>query len=441
MSRLRERVAGDRDLAELVRGSGVFLVLRVLGMAAAYGFTLLVTRRLGAEAWGLFALAFTVLQVAGMAGRLGLDLALLRFVAAGASAGRPGRVKDVFLKALGLGLPAAAGLALVIHAAAGWLADAVFRKPGLAPLLELAAWALPPYVALYLVTESLRGLKRTAEYGFYQLALPFLWAAAAFYLAAGAGLSPRYALWVYVQGMLAALAAALVSWTARSGLLRVRREPFLPIRELVGVSFPMMVTTSLGMVMNWTDILMLGVFRAEAEVGIYNVAVRLATVTSLALVAVNSIAAPKFSEFWGRGDVAGLGRVARQSTRMIFWWSAPVLAVFLAAPGPLLGLFGAGFEAGAAALVILTLAQFVNASCGSVGYILQMTGHHVAARNIVAAATVMNVGLNAVLIPFFGMNGAAAASAACMVFWNAAMVVYIRRNLGVWTVFWKGGGR
>ncbi len=177
--------------------------------------------------------------------------------------------------------------------------------------------------------------------------------------------------------------------------------------------------------MQWTDTIMLGMFRTEKEVGIYNVALKLAALTSITLFAINTIAAPKFAEFWGRRDIKGLGRVAQQSTKLIFWTSFPILLSFWLFPSYILSVFGSEFKAGVIALMILTFGQFVNAISGSVGYILQMTEKQKIFQNIILIATVINIILNAILIPKFGINGAAFASMVSLVFWNLTSVFYI----------------
>ncbi len=134
---------------------------------------------------------------------------------------------------------------------------------------------------------------------------------------------------------------------------------------------------------------MLGMFRTEKEVGIYNVALKLAALTSITLFAINTIAAPKFAEFWGRRDIKGLGRVAQQSTKLIFWTSFPILLSFWLFPSYILNVFGSEFKAGSTALIILTFGQFINAISGSVGYILQMTGKQKVFQNIILTATII----------------------------------------------------
>ncbi len=77
LRRFRTKLEADAHFRELVKGSAAFFILRILGMAVAYTFTLVVTRTLGASSWEIFALCLTVLQITSVVGRLGLDTALL----------------------------------------------------------------------------------------------------------------------------------------------------------------------------------------------------------------------------------------------------------------------------------------------------------------------------------------------------------------------------
>ena len=103
-------------------------------------------------------------------------------------------------------------------------------------------------------------------------------------------------------------------------------------------------------------------------------------------------------------------------------------------PSYLMGLFGDTFKGGATALVVLTLGQLVNAATGSVGYILQMTGKHQLLTLIVATAAAVNLGLNYMLIPAMGMDGAALASLVAMAVLNLVPFFIIKASYGFFTL-------
>jgi O-antigen/teichoic acid export membrane protein len=427
--------AEDAHLGELLRGSSVAFTIRAAGIGAAYVFTLLVTRNFGAAAMGIFALCLTVLQISSVVGRLGTDTALLRFVAEYSTQNRKALIKETYIKAMKIVVPFSFFLSVLLFFLSPHIAKYVFHKEHLALYFRIASIAVLPMVTVFINSESLRGLKKIKEYIFLQNMAAYLFAAI---LLAGSLLFWRtmaVPLLTYIFALFLVAGIGFALWIKHAESSEASHKDKIRARDILGVSLPMLLASSLMLVMQWTDTVMLGIFKSEADVGVYNVALKVAALTSITLFAVNGIAAPKFAEFYGRGDMEGLGTVVRQSTKLIFWTSFPILVATFLFPAFILGIFGAEFRAGVYALLILAFGQFINSISGSVGYILQMTGKHKVFQNIILAATVINIVLNAILIPRYGINGAALASLVSMGIWNLFSVLYIKINFNFSTIY------
>ena len=176
-------------------------------------------------------------------------------------------------------------------------------------------------------------------------------------------------------------------------------------KEIVKTSFPMMLSSSILLLMAWSDTIMIGIFKAEVEVGIYNVALKLAMTTGIVLASVNSIVAPKLSETFNNYKVDEFQKLIKQSTRIIFFSTLPILIILFLLPEFLLSFFGAEFTIAKNTLLILLVGQVGNAMSGSVGYILQMTGNEKLFQNILTLALLLNIVLNFLLIPKYGIIG------------------------------------
>ena len=79
----------------------------------------------------------------------------------------------------------------------------------------------------------------------------------------------------------------------------------------------------------------------------------------------------------------------------------------------------------------MLIGHAMNALCGPVALMLTMTGRQMTAAYISGAAALLNIVLNAALIPAYGAAGAAVATVAATAFWNLGMAVYVRTKLGV----------
>ena len=152
--------------------------------------------------------------------------------------------------------------------------------------------------------------------------------------------------------------------------------------------------------------------------------------SSIFLFAINSIAAPKFSELFYSGKINELGKIIRISTKIIFYSSLPLVLTFLIIPEKILFIFGEEYRYAKWSLIYLTIGQFVNSFSGSVGYILQMTGKQFIFQNIVFFSMIINVLLNLILIPIYNIVGAAIASMISMAMWNILGILYIYKEYG-----------
>jgi len=191
-------------------------------------------------------------------------------------------------------------------------------------------------------------------------------------------------------------------------------------------------------IMAWTDKLMIGNMIDAENVAVYSVAFRFSMIVSITLMAVNSIAAPKFSEIHSSGNMEALKRIVQQSTKIIFWITLPIVIVFLSVPEFVLSIFGEDFKLAALALIILSISKMFSAISGSVGTFLQMVGKQNVFQNILIFAALVNIILNYLLIPEHGIDGAAFASAFSGILWNTMMILYIKRNFGFYTIYFPG---
>jgi O-antigen/teichoic acid export membrane protein len=202
-------------------------------------------------------------------------------------------------------------------------------------------------------------------------------------------------------------------------------------RQLLRSSVPLFWVASMNLVMGCTASFLLGIWGTNAEVGIFGAAYRTATVTGYILIAVNSIAAPKFAALYQQGDMEALGSMARNSAKLMTLAASPILLLFILFPGWVMTLFGPQFVGGATVLTILALGQFVNVTTGSVGCLLMMSGHERLMRNNIAGISILHVAMCLLLIPWAGAIGAAIATAISLSTMNLVSVVLIYCRLSI----------
>jgi O-antigen/teichoic acid export membrane protein len=374
-------------------------------------------------------------------------------------------VKEIYKKVIRLIIPISFTISVIIFFLSPYMARYIFHKEYLSNYFRIISIGIIPYVLFIINSESLRGLKKIKEYAFLQnLGISFT---ASVFLGLSLIIIKNSYMPVTIYAAAILIMALLSSFLwfkkFRSANLPASTQTYqnfdftsksseafnstvttdhlsppdnISYKYILSVSTPMLISGSLSVFLGLIDITILGILKTSSEVGIYSVAVKLSSVAMMALVAINTIAAPKFAEFWGKGDKKGLTKIAQQSTKLIFWTSLPVLLVFLIFPSSILEIFGPGFKVGAIALIMLTIGQFINAISGSVGYILAMTGFQVFLQNGMIASIIINIILNLLLVPKYGINGAAFASMITLIFWNIIFSMKVKSILGEW-IFYK----
>lgn len=197
----------------------------------------------------------------------------------------------------------------------------------------------------------------------------------------------------------------------------------------------MMLASTLMYLQGRTGVIISGLFLDRCAVGTYAAMERLADAALLGLASVNMLAAPSFAALHTLGRRSELQRYAR-----IAAWGSTIFMLALVVPlvlfgKPILRLFGDEFVSGYPVLLVLLGGVAVNAMCGSVGLLLNMTGHQRSLLTILAAGLGVNLVLSALLVPRFGIIGTATANTMAILFWNLCMVGAVRVHLGMWPNF------
>lgn len=435
----------DKDFSELFKGGSISLILRFGGLALGYILTLIIAKLFGARGLGDYVLAITILKLFSVLAKFGLDTASIRFIASFASQEKWKSVLDLRKKVLSILSITSVVASLLMYFLADSIADLININ---VKYIKLNAFFVIPMVFFMLHYESLRGLKKIAEFSFFyriSQALISIISISIIYQFSSNSEVPIYA---YLTSVFVVSVLAYLSFKyhllKRIDDKKSSAEAMMSYSKLLRISIPLMFAESVQFIMVWIDKLMLGNMASSQEVGIYFTAFKLSMIASVSLMAINSIASPKFAEKFVNNDITGLKKVVKQSTKMIFWTSVPLVVIFFMFPEYLLGLFGEEFKIGVTAFIFLSCGRLVSSFSGSVGNILKMTDNQNIFGLLLFFGAIINICLNLFLIPsnnilsiygISGINGAAFASMCSLSFWNLAMVFFVRRKFGFYTFY------
>jgi O-antigen/teichoic acid export membrane protein len=422
----------DGHSQELISGASVAFVLKIFAAGFAFALNVVLARLLGAEGSGVFFLAFTIVLIAAAIGRIGMEDALVRFIASNLVEGLKGKVLGVYKKALLYSLFISAILSILLYNLSPWISINIFTKPELTIPLKNMSLAITPLTILTLHAYALQGIKNiTASISILSVFVPFITCLIAIAFVPGFGMDA--AIYGYVLATLITL--VLGRWFWKKSIRGWDTENIhFDTKELFSSSFPLFIVVMMSIIINWSPLLFLGIWESNENIGIYSAVSRTALLTSFVLVAVNSIAAPKFAELYKQGDMKSLEKLAHNSARIMMLFASPILFIFLFTPEWVLGIFGKGFMQGGLVLSILAVGQFVNVATGSVGYLLTMSGNEKLMRNNLIVCALFGVVLSIVLIKSYGIVGAAIAGSVTLAIQNLIAVFLVWKKLNIFTI-------
>ena len=422
----------DKKFSEILRGTFWALSARLFAAVLALTASVIIARIYGAEMVGILALLDSFLLLSSVVAVQGMDTAALRLIPEHMAAHSSRSAFLLYRKILFFILAASIGLGLLLFFGSTFVAEEVFAKPYMSFYFAYGSGFLIFKSMLVLNTKAVRGLKMIKMFAFMQMlfhSLNVIFLVLLWLLAFGEK-SPLYA-------QLASLAiAGFFSWIVIEYDFSKRdltsgKTYCMPMRTIYEISSPMLLTTGMTFVIGQTSLIVLGIFRPDADVGYFSVATKLATLTTFILSAVNTMAAPKFAELFFQNKLDDLFYIAQKSAKLIFWLTAPILFVLIIFGKFILNLgYGDAFMAAHPALCILVVGQFANSISGSTALFMNMTGHQNIFRNIMVSAAGINVVFNFILVPPFGLSGAAISATVCMCFWNFATLFYINNKYG-----------
>jgi O-antigen/teichoic acid export membrane protein len=436
---LRKYILKDLHLKELFKGSFIAFLFKIFSVILTYLFFFFFAKNYGAHGLGVFNTCFTVLILSTVIAKLGLDTAIVKYLAEFVANDQKYKVGYLYSISFLMILVAGLFVSVVIFLFSTELSELFFDNSLDENLFKLTSFAIIPFAITQLNAEYFRGLKKITAYSSLQNGTVYLAVLVLIIVFSEYSRSLESVIYFLLFALISLMLISTFfvirfNFLERSSQITILKSKFkIGKRKLLSVSIPMLFSNSLFLVMSWTDTLFLSAFQGEDSVGVYNVALKIASLNTIALIAINSIASPKFSEIYSSEGKRRFRRIVKQTTLLNWIVSLPIFFIILVFPESILTIFGSEFIDGKGALIILSIGQLISAFSGSTMIVLNMTGREKAGRNILLVTVVVNLILNYVLIPKFGIMGAAYATMISTVIWNVVSVIFIYKSFGFFT--------
>lgn len=427
--------AGERPLHRRVLGGlGWSSMGRVAALLGSVTTNALLARVLAPKDLGAYYLIAALTTILAMVSLLGLNQAVVRIVPESLTQRRPQDARSAATTCIVIGAISASVFGVILFATTRPLAEHVFGSKAMAGAAVLVGLLVPVTALRLLVPEVFRGLHdlRLASL-FGDGATNVLLAIAIAVLAAVAThvrLSTVLLAWLAIALLLLASSLRRL-WSTLRTLPRGPLRAFAPTLRL---ALPMLAASLSWSVLAQFDLLILGGFRPNSDVAYYGAADRVATLLLLPLLVTNAAVAPLIAELWFGKRHDALQHLLRGMAAVNALLCGAGLLVLIVAGGPILKLLYGGFYGrGASVLVALAAGAFVNSAAGPCGLALVLTGQQFATMVVTVSIVAATTGAVAWAASAHGALGTAVAMTCGVFAQNLAMVLLVRRRLGIWT--------
>ncbi|HXX26072.1 MAG TPA: lipopolysaccharide biosynthesis protein [Pseudolabrys sp.] len=428
----------DSRIAQLMAGK-VFLV-RVGSAMLALVSQVLLARWMGKFEFGIYIYVWTWVLMIGALSDVGLSSAARRFIPEYTELKSLDQLRGFLIGARWLAFAIATGIG-VVGGIGVWL---------LAPWLDSYS-VIPLYLAcitipIYGLVQVQAGIAQSYDWPNLALMPFFVWRQLIITVLMGGA----WLLGAPTDAVTAMIVAVVTTWAVTIGQLivldrrlkhKVKAGPKrYEAKTWLATSVPIFVVESFYLLLTYVDILALEHLRSPDEVAVYYAAARLLALVAFVYFAIAGATTHKFTQYHVAGNKEKLAKFFGETIRWTFWPSLAACAAILAFGKPLLWLFGGSFEQGYAVMYILAIGMLSRAAVGPAERLLNMLGERKECAGVYALAFAINLGLCFVLIPRFGIEGAAAATSTALAVESILLYRMAKRRVG-FHIFILGAGQ
>ncbi len=439
-SQLTEIFQARNDRHRAQRDAFTAFSVRCASAALLYLSQIALARWMGGYEYGIYVFVWTWVMILGGLSDLGLGTGSIRSIPHYREAGEAALVRGVVRGSSWLSF--CVGLAVALFCAGLLYAFKPFND----------AFMLPAYLGLvcvpfYAVSWVQDGIGKAFSWMSLSMVPPYVLRPALLLTAMTGALAcglPMLAATAAAAAVIATVGSSIV----QAVLMRSR------VQKAVGTgthaydfpmwlkaSWPLLIVNASELTLQSADVLIVSHYMSPTDVAIYFAAAKTMSLIMFVHYAVGSSVGTHFAALAARGDKAELDRFAREAAHWTFWPSLAAGVGILALGIPLLWLFGPQFVAGYPVMGILVAGFLFRAAMGPTEFLLNMLGKQRISALVQVTMAVTSIGLNLLLVPRYGLIGAAISTSLVLSLGALANSLVVSRTLGIEVAVWRNLSR
>ena len=379
----------NKYLNVIFKGTVLLILGAIISKVLALIYRIIIARS-GVETYGLFSLGLTFYSLALSLSLLGYTEGIVKFVSSYIGKADYGNVRNIISSSLLFVLSNSITASIIIFIFSSLIAVKLFHNIELSPILKILSIAIP-FNAINII-ENITKIILTVVFlaiG-YEFGIPLAYSASII------------------------LTAVLAFYFLNKKFFNLFRSEYIARyynKELFMFSLPLMFYSFIAYLMTWTDTIMIGFFKEAYSVGLYNGAIPIAQLLHVIPVSIYSLFLPVLSSLYAAKNYDVFKKTYIITTKWGIIFNLFIVVVLFIFSNQILGfLFGTEYQQAGMALKVLALGYFVAYVAYNPEAILLVLNKTKLILYNSIVALIINVILNILLIPQYGITGAAIAS-------------------------------
>ena len=383
-------------------------------------------KELGPSGLGLYTLVFTIYMFGMQFAAFGIGAALTKYIAQYHD-DLP-KIREYITSGVLGSIVSGTVMGILLYLLSSIISIQFFHNPEMVDLLKLTAFCFPFIAMQKVVIGTLNGMRKMKLYAFVNIVQNVSVMVMSIALVMMLDMGVRGAVIGYVVPtiLMGVLSLTLIreNFSIKMGILRTA------LSEISLFGFYVVLANWIGMINTQIDSLMIGHFMSETDVGYYAVAIVFINVVLLLPNTIQRITTPSIATYYGKKDFDSIKNLVLKTmtkTFMLILFVSFFLAIF--GKSLIQIIFTEEFLPAYNPLLILLIGYSICAPLGSVGGALSSVGKVNVLFKISILCAFINIVLNFILIPEFGLIGAAAATSLAQIITLIINLVAIKKYI------------
>ncbi len=407
----------NHGLKSLAKSSLIVSLTLIISKILLYLYRIIIARNYGPEVYGLFTLSIVLLSWFRIFSSLGIKEGLLRYLSLFRAKNEKEKIQYVLKKSFFILISTSILASVLLFFSSDFIAMKFFSNSSLTIFLKIFSITLPFTALTSIFLTIIRSFERIGWFSFISEVLGNFIQLIALVILIFLGITSTSVPISYLIGIFSMLIASyFISKLSVPNIFtsnkKIDSEKNKKVfKEMFSYSWPFLFYGVINFIFYWTDSFMIGIFKNVESVGFYNAAVPIAMLLSIPFSLFGQLFFPLVTKEFSKGNLETVKQLSQQVGKWTFMIVMPLFILLVIFPGTFINiLFGKEYLVAENALRFLSISALFLAISNVSQELLSIKGKSKLILFDMICAAVINIILNMIFIPLYGITGAAFAT-------------------------------